>query len=187
LLLDEIEKAHPDVFNILLQVMEDAVLTNSEGKSVSFRNVILIMTSNIGVSKTEQHGIGFIQSEIVSIDEAAVKQAFSPEFRNRLDAIVAFDALDRVAIARVVQKFIGGLQETVAERGIDIEITDAAKKWLAEKGYDAVYGARPLGRLIAEKIKQPLSRLMLFGPLKQGGIAKIAVESGDLVVQTKVK
>ncbi len=185
LLLDEIEKAHPDVFNILLQVMEDGILTNSEGRSVSFRNVILIMTSNIGVAKTEQNAIGFVPSEVVSVDEDAVKRTFSPEFRNRLDAIIVFEALDRVNIGKIVGKFINKLQELVQDRGVTIEITDAAKKWLAEKGYDPVYGARPLSRLITDKIKQPLSRLMLFGSLRQGGIARIFVENGVLTVAEK--
>ena len=184
LLLDEIEKAHPDVFNVLLQVMDDAILTSSSGKPINFRNVILIMTSNAGVSRTEQHGLGFLKQELVAIDEAEIKRMFSPEFRNRLDAIVEFSSLDRTIMIRIVLKFIAELQNMVKERDIDIEMTDAAKKWLAEKGYDAVYGARPLSRLITEKIKQPLSREMLFGNLKNGGILKVFIDNGNLAVQS---
>lgn len=187
LLLDEIEKAHEDVFNILLQVMDDAKLTNSSGKPVGFRNVILIMTSNAGVSKTEQNGMGFIKQEIVSIDESEIKRKFPPEFRNRLDATVEFNSLDKSSVSKIVHKFMAELQAMVSEREIRIEITDSAKKWLAEHGYDAVYGARPLARLITEKIKQPLSRLMLFGGLKNGGILKVCVENGFLTIQHSKK
>ena len=124
-----------------------------------------------------------MKSEITEIDDSVVKQTFSPEFRNRLDAIVMFGALDRGSITKVVNKFIDQMRDMVRERGIIIEITDAAKKWLVEHGYDPVYGARPLGRLITEKIKQPLSRMMLFGALKQGGTAKVAVDDGNLIVR----
>lgn len=181
LLLDEIEKAHPDVYDILLQVMEDAVMTNSEGKTVSFRNVILIMTSNVGTSKMERNGMGFLQVPI-EIDENLLKATFSAEFRNRLDAIVEFGALDKPSMGRIVQKFIAQIQDSVRDRDIIIEMTDAAKKWLTDKGFDAIHGARPLKRVIAETIKQPLSRLILFGALRYGGVARISVEDHDLVV-----
>ena len=182
LLLDEIEKAHPDLFNLLLQVMDDAHLTSAGGKTVSFRSVIVIMTSNAGVAKTEHSAVGFIQNDEPAIDEAAIKQYFSPEFRNRLDAIASFRALDKANIARVVDKFLVELREMVTGRGIILNISDAAKKWLVSHGYDAVYGARPLGRLITEQIKCPLSRLILFGDLKDGGTVDIHIRSGMLSV-----
>ena len=182
LLLDEIEKAHPDIFNILLQVMDDAKLTNSAGKTVSFRSVILIMTSNLGVAQTERHALGFVASEQVEIDEAAIKTAFSPEFRNRLDAVVPFSGLDRISIGKIVSKFIDQLRTMVEDRAISIEIDEPATKWLVEHGYDPVYGARPLARLISEWIKQPLSRMILFGGLSTGGAAHITVDAGQLVV-----
>jgi ATP-dependent Clp protease ATP-binding subunit ClpA len=181
LLLDEIEKAHADIMNLLLQVMDDASLTNSAGKTVNFRNVILIMTSNIGVAATEQHGIGFLP-EVGTIDEKAVQQAFSPEFRNRLDAVVTFAGLDHSSIQCVVQKFIGELRSMLITRNVDIEVTSDAENWLVRYGHDAVYGARPLERLIHRKIKQPLSRLLLFGALRDGGTARCIVEDNDLVV-----
>ena len=182
LLLDEVEKAHPDIFNLLLQVMDDATLTNSAGKPVNFRNVILIMTSNVGVAHTEQHGIGFCPTDVAGIDEKEIQRLFAPEFRNRLDAVVMFNALERADIERVVEKFIGELQAMLADRAITIAITDAAKHWLAEHGYDSVYGARPLARLMEEKIKRPTSRLLLFGPLKSGGTVEIAIQHNDISV-----
>jgi hypothetical protein len=183
LLLDEIEKAHPDVTNILLQVMEDAVLTNAEGKTVNLRNVILIMTSNIGVAKMERNGIGFIQSPLAEVDENMIKEAFSPEFRNRLDGIITFGTLDKRSIGEVVLRFIDEIRDATRDRGVTIELTDAAKDWLIEHGYDEMYGARPLRRLITEKIKMPLSRLILFSSMKQGGIVNICVEDYDLIVK----
>lgn len=182
LLLDEVEKAHIDITNVLLQVMDDAKLTNSAGKSVSFRSVILIMTCNLGVSQTEQQAIGFVSTDTPGIDETAIKHAFSPEFRNRLDAVIIFNVLDRMSVAKVVDKFMRQLQAMIAERNITLDLTDGGKQWLINHGYDSVYGARPLGRLINEKIKQPLSRMILFGELKQGGIAVIAESEGELVV-----
>ena len=182
LLLDEIEKAHQDIFNVLLQVMDDAKLTNSAGKSVDFCNVYLIMTSNVGVAETEQHGIGFNPHEVARIDEREIQRLFTPEFRNRLDAVVMFNALERSDIERVVQKFISELRGLLADRRVAIEITDAAKKWLAEHGYDPIYGARPLTRLIDKKVKQPISHLLLFGPLKHGGAVKISIKDNEICV-----
>lgn len=187
LLLDEIEKAHPDIFNVLLQVMDDATLSNSAGKSVNFCNILLIMTSNIGVSSTEQSSIGFCSSEVASIDETAIQRTFAPEFRNRLDAVVSFVPLSRLSIERVVQKFIGQLRVMLDARNVTIELTDAAKKWLAEHGYDPVYGARPLGRLIDQKIKKPLSHLLLFGALKHGGVAKICIKDNNILVSPNLE
>jgi ATP-dependent Clp protease ATP-binding subunit ClpA len=181
LLLDEVEKAHPDLLNILLQVMDDGKLTNSAGKSVSFRSVIIIMTSNLGVAATEQT-IGFIPSDCPEIDMRAVRDAFSPEFRNRLDAIVSFKSLDRQSIEQVVEKFIRELGDMLVERHITIELKAPAKQWLCEHGYDPVYGARPMARLISEHIKRPLSRMILFGELKYGGTAILDVVEDALTV-----
>jgi ATP-dependent Clp protease ATP-binding subunit ClpA len=181
LLLDEVEKAHPDLLNILLQVMDDGKLTNSAGKSVSFRSVIIIMTSNLGVAATEQT-IGFIPNDCPEIDMRAVRDAFSPEFRNRLDAIVSFKSLDRQSIEQVVEKFIRELGDMLVERHITIELKAPAKQWLCEHGYDPVYGARPMARLISEHIKRPLSRMILFGELKHGGTAILDVVEDALTV-----
>jgi ATP-dependent Clp protease ATP-binding subunit ClpA len=181
LLLDEVEKAHPDLLNILLQVMDDGKLTNSAGKSVSFRSVIIIMTSNLGVAATEQT-IGFIPSDCPEIDMRAVRDAFSPEFRNRLDAIVSFKSLDRQSIEQVVEKLIRELGDMLVERHITIELKAPAKQWLCEHGYDPVYGARPMARLISEHIKRPLSRMILFGELKYGGTAILDVVEDALTV-----
>jgi ATP-dependent Clp protease ATP-binding subunit ClpA len=181
LMLDEVEKAHPDLLNILLQVMEDGKLTNSAGKSVSFHSVILIMTSNLGVASTEQ-SVGFMPFDTPEIDMRAVRNAFSPEFRNRLDAIVNFKPLDTLSIGRVVDKFIDELQEMVVDRHIIINLHASAQHWLTTHGYDPVYGARPLARLIREKIKRALSRLILFGELKHGGTATVEVVGNELLV-----
>ena len=187
LLLDEIEKAHEDIFNVLLQVMDDAKLTNSAGKSVDFRNVFLIMTSNVGVAETEQHGIGFQPHAVAQIDEREIQRLFTPEFRNRLDAVVMFSALTRADIERVVEKFITELRGMLLDRRVVVEITDAASKWLAEHGHDAIYGARPLSRLIDHKIKQPLSHRLLFGPLKHGGVVKISVQNNDIAISESLE
>ena len=181
LLLDEIEKAHPDIFNVLLQVMEDATLTNSAGKSVNFRNVFLIMTSNVGVAATEQQGIGFLPAP-ASIDAREIEHTFSPEFRNRLDAVVMFAMLDQPNIESIVWKFIGRLRAMLANRAVSLDITDAAVKWLVSHGHDHVHGARPLARLIDKTIKRPLSHLLLFGPLQHGGHAKVAIRDNDIEV-----
>jgi ATP-dependent Clp protease ATP-binding subunit ClpA len=181
LMLDEVEKAHPELLNILLQVMDDGKLTNSAGKSVSFRGVILIMTSNLGVASTEK-SIGFIASETAEIDMKAVRDMFSPEFRNRLDAIVTFRSLDRFSVNQIVDKFFTELRAMAAERDVDIDLRPLAKQWLSEHGYDVIYGARPLARLISERVKRPLSRLILFGDLKHGGTACVDVDDGELTV-----
>ncbi|WP_370178093.1 ATP-dependent Clp protease ATP-binding subunit ClpA, partial [Alteriqipengyuania sp.] len=169
LLLDEIEKAHPDLFNILLQVMDNGRLTDHHGKTVDFRNVVLIMTTNAGAADMARAGIGFGDVSREDASEEAVKQMFTPEFRNRLDAIVPFGYLGKDTIARVVDKFIIQLELQLAEQNVDIQFDDAAKKWLGDKGYDRLYGARPMGRLIQEKIKQPLAEELLFGKLADGG------------------
>ena len=176
LLLDEIEKAHPDIFNILLQVMDHGKLTDHNGKTVDFRNVILIMTSNAGASDLAKAPFGFNRSERVGDDEEEINRLFSPEFRNRLDAIIPFASLSTDTIAKVVDKFIFELEAQLADRAVSIDLTDEAKEWLAEKGYDPKFGARPLARVIQEHIKKPLAEELLFGKLEKGGTVEVYVK-----------
>jgi len=176
LLLDEIEKAHPDIFNILLQVMDHGKLTDHNGKSVDFRNVILIMTSNAGAADLAKAPIGFNREERVGEDEDAINTLFSPEFRNRLDAVIPFAALAPETISKVVDKFIFELEAQLADRSVTIELSEEAKEWLAKKGYDPKYGARPLARVIQEHIKTPLAEEVLFGKLEKGGTVEVHVK-----------
>jgi ATP-dependent Clp protease ATP-binding subunit ClpA len=180
LLLDEIEKAHPDLFNILLQVMDNGRLTDQHGKSVDFRNVILIMTTNAGASDMARETVGFGNLTREGEDEQAVQKMFTPEFRNRLDAIVPFGYLPTEVVARVVDKFILQLELQLADRNVHIQLDDASRAWLTEKGYDKLYGARPMGRLIQEKIKQPLAEELLFGKLVHGGEVTVKLKDGAL-------
>ncbi len=180
LLLDEIEKAHPDLFNILLQVMDNGRLTDHHGKTVDFRNVILIMTTNAGASDMARETVGFGNLTREGEDGEAVKKMFTPEFRNRLDAVVAFGYLPPEVVARVVEKFILELELQLADRDVHITLDDAAKAWLTERGYDKMYGARPMGRLIQEKIKQPLAEELLFGKLVHGGEVSVHMKDGVL-------
>ncbi len=179
LLLDEIEKAHPDIFNILLQVMDHGALTDANGKKVDFRNVILIMTTNAGAADAAKHGIGFGAGRKDHENEEAIKRLFSPEFRNRLDASIHFNGLPPEVVRNVVQKFIIQLEAQLSERNVQIEITDRAADWIATKGYDESFGARPLARLIQEKVKKPMADELLFGKLKHGGIVKIDLDPQD--------
>lgn len=184
LLLDEIEKAHPDLFNILLQVMDNGRLTDHHGKTVDFRNVILIMTTNAGAKDMAKEGIGFGNN--ISKEDAgdeAVKKMFAPEFRNRLDAIVPFGYLPTEVVARVVDKFILQLELQLADQNVHIKLDDDARKWLSEKGYDKLYGARPMARLIQEKIKQPLAEELLFGKLVNGGEVSVHMKDGKPVFE----
>ncbi|MEP3225998.1 MAG: ATP-dependent Clp protease ATP-binding subunit ClpA [Parasphingorhabdus sp.] len=180
LLLDEIEKAHPDLFNILLQVMDNGKLTDHHGKTVDFRNVILIMTTNAGASDMAKEGIGFGNISKEDASDEAVKKMFTPEFRNRLDAIVPFSYLPPEVVARVVEKFILELELQLADQNVHITLDDDASKWLTERGYDKLYGARPMGRLIQEKIKQPLAEELLFGKLVNGGEVKVHLKDNEL-------
>jgi ATP-dependent Clp protease ATP-binding subunit ClpA len=175
LLLDEIEKAHPDLYNILLQVMDHGKLTDHNGKAIDFRNVVLIMTTNAGASDMAKPAMGFNRAKREGEDTEAVTRLFTPEFRNRLDAIVPFSGLSPEVIGKVVEKFIYQLEAQLADRGVSIELTDEATRWLAEKGYDEKFGARPLGRVIQEHIKKPLAEELLFGKLEHGGTVKVLV------------
>ncbi|MGD9667901.1 MAG: ATP-dependent Clp protease ATP-binding subunit ClpA [Hyphomicrobiaceae bacterium] len=176
LLLDEIEKAHPDLFNILLQVMDHGKLTDHNGKSVDFRNVVLIMTTNAGASDMARPPMGFNRSKREGEDTEAVNRLFTPEFRNRLDAVIPFAGLAPDVIAKVVEKFIFQLEAQLADRSVTIELTEDAQKWIAEKGYDEKFGARPLARVIQEYIKRPLAEELLFGQLENGGTVRVLVE-----------
>ena len=175
LLLDEIEKAHPDLFNILLQVMDHGKLTDHNGKSIDFRNVILIMTTNAGASEAQKAAIGFGSSKRTGDDEEAINRLFAPEFRNRLDAIVPFGTLPTPVVHKVVQKFIMQLEAQLSERGVTFDLSEDAIGWIAKRGFDERMGARPLSRVIQEYIKKPLADEVLFGRLKSGGTVKVTV------------
>jgi len=183
LLLDEIEKAHPDVFNILLQVMDHGKLTDHNGRAVDFRNVILIMTSNAGAAEQAKEAIGFGRERRTGEDTAAIERMFTPEFRNRLDAVISFGRLPKETIMQVVEKFVLQLEAQLMDRNVHIELSPAAAAWLADKGYDEKMGARPLGRVIQEYIKKPLAEELLFGKLTKGGLVKVGVKGDDLDLQ----
>ncbi len=184
LVLDEIEKAHPDLFNILLQVMDHATLTDNNGKKADFRNVILIMTTNAGAREVSAEGIGFSRgSSSGSKGKGAIERTFSPEFRNRLDGWIAFDSLGTDAVERVVDKFIKEVRDQIEEKKVSIELREAARQWLATHGYDKLFGARPMGRLIQAKIKEPLAEEILFGQLQSGGRLVIDVKDGELSLE----
>lgn len=180
ILLDEIEKAHPDVYNILLQVMDYGRLTDNNGKMINFRNTIIIMTSNAGAADVARAPIGFTKVDRAGEDKEAVIRAFTPEFRNRLDAIVPFAHLTPEVVANVVNKFIFRLESQLADRNVTIVLDNNARNWLVERGYEKANGARPMARLIAEKIKKPLADEVLFGKLSKGGTVKVSVENGEL-------
>lgn len=178
-LLDEIEKAHPDIYNILLQVMDHGSLTDHNGKKIDFRNVILIMTTNAGASEMAKSAIGFGSSKRSGEDEEALNRLFTPEFRNRLDAIIPFSPLPTAVIHKVVQKFVMQLETQLSERNVTFDLHDDAVAWLAEKGYDEKMGARPLGRVIQEHIKKPLANEILFGKLKKGGVVSVSLDKKE--------
>ena len=180
MLLDEIEKAHPDLFNVLLQIMDHGKLTDHNGKQVDFRNVILIMTTNAGASDLAKPAIGFGRTIREGDDREAIERMFTPEFRNRLDATIGFASLPPEVVRRVVDKFVMQLEEQLADRGVTIELDDEARAWLAEKGYDPQMGARPLARQIQEHLKKPLSDELLFGALARGGSVLVSLKDGRL-------
>ena len=180
LLLDEMEKAHPDVYNILLQVMDHGKLTDHNGRTVDFRNVVLIMTSNAGAAELAKSAIGFGRDRRDGEDTAAIERTFTPEFRNRLDAVISFAPLGKDVILQVVEKFVLQLEAQLMDRNVHIELTPKAAEWLADKGYDDKMGARPLGRVIQEHIKKPLAEELLFGKLAKGGLVKVGIKEGNI-------
>ncbi|MGF1696145.1 ATP-dependent Clp protease ATP-binding subunit ClpA [Vibrio lamellibrachiae] len=182
-LLDEIEKAHPDIFNLLLQVMDNGTLTDNNGRKADFRNVILVMTTNAGVQETERKSIGLIQQDNAPDAMAVIKKVFTPEFRNRLDNIIWFNSLDETVIHQVVDKFVVELQAQLDARGVSLEVSEDARHWLAAKGYDKSMGARPMGRVIQEQLKKPLANELLFGSLVDGGTVKVDLKKDKIVFQ----
>jgi len=175
LLLDEIEKAHVDLYNVLLQVMDHATLTDNQGRKADFRNVVLIMTTNAGARELGRGTVGFVEGTSADLASSALNNIFSPEFRNRLDAVVWFDRLAQQAVLRVVDKFVMELEEQLSERDITFDLTEAARNWLGERGYDTRYGARAMGRVLHEHLKEPLADEILFGRLQKGGRVKVDV------------
>jgi ATP-dependent Clp protease ATP-binding subunit ClpA len=182
LLLDEIEKAHPDVFNLLLQVMDHGILTDNNGRKADFRNVILVMTSNAGAQEISRASIGFTEQDHSSDAMEVIRRTFSPELRNRLDAIIQFKSLNEPSIARVVDKFVLELELLLQDKNVTLEVSEIARAWLAEHGYDGKMGARPMARLIQEKIKRPLADELLFGTLANGGHVAVDVAEGELLL-----
>ncbi|TCN83644.1 ATP-dependent Clp protease ATP-binding subunit ClpA [Shewanella fodinae] len=182
-LLDEIEKAHPDIYNLLLQVMDHGTLTDNNGRKADFRHVTLVMTTNAGVQETVRKSIGFKQQDHSSVAMSEINRIFSPEFRNRLDAIIWFNSLDMTIIAKVVDKFLVELQAQLDQKGVTLEVSDEARTLLAEKGYDKSMGARPMARVVKDLLKRPLADEILFGKLEAGGIARVDVKDGELDIQ----
>lgn len=187
LLLDEIEKAHPDVFNLLLQVMDNGSLTDSTGRNIDFRNVILVMTSNAGAENINRSSMGFTRQDHSLDTMKAVEKVFTPEFRNRLDGVIQFKPLDEKVIINIVDKFLIRLEDQLLEKKVTLIVDDKAKRWLAKTGYDVLMGARPMERLIQEHLKKPLADELLFGKLKQGGTVRITEESEKLVLSFEDK
>ena len=187
LLLDEMEKAHPDVFNLMLQVMDHGTLTDTNGRHIDFRNVIIIMTTNAGAERISRPSVGFTQQDHSSDAMEAIKKIFSPEFRNRLDAIIEFNALDQKTILNVVDKFLVELQAQLDEKKVVIEVDETARLWLGEHGHDKVMGARPMARLIQEKIKKELAEELLFGKLLHGGHVTVSEANGELTIEIEEK
>ena len=181
LLLDEIEKAHPDIFNILLQVMDHGTLTDNNGRKADFRNVIIIMTTNAGAESLQKRTIGFTEKKEAGDEMADIKRMFTPEFRNRLDAIISFRALDEEIILRVVDKFLMQLEEQLHEKKVDAIFTDNLRKFLGRKGFDPLMGARPMSRLIQDMIRKALADELLFGKLVSGGKVTVDLDEKDQI------
>ena len=186
LLLDEVEKAHPDIFNILLQVMDHGKLTDHNGRKTDFSNAILVMTTNAGATEMARAPLGFARGRREGDDKEAIERTFSPEFRNRLDATIAFSPLSPEHIALVVQKFIYELEAQLADRHVMIELSTEANKWIAERGYDEKMGARPLARVIQQEVKKPLADEILFGKLKKGGVVQVSVDRSGKKLKFKI-
>ena len=181
MLFDEIEKAHPDVFNLLLQVMDHGTLTDTNGRKTDFRNVIIVMTTNAGADQMSRASIGFTQQDHSTDGLEAIKRTFTPEFRNRLDSIIQFQSLDSTTITHVVDKFLFELEAQLEEKKVSMVVDASARAWLAEHGYDEKMGARPMARVIQERIKKPLAEELLFGRLADGGVVKISAADDGLV------
>ncbi|HEY6329192.1 MAG TPA: AAA family ATPase, partial [Blastocatellia bacterium] len=184
LVLDEIEKAHPDLFNILLQIMDHATLTDNNGKKADFRNVVLIMTTNAGAREISGDSIGFQKGGGGSKGKGVIERTFSPEFRNRLDGWIAFESLSLATVEKVVDKFIAELGAQLVDKQVTIELTEPARAWLAKNGFDHLFGARPMARLIQSKIKEPLAEELLFGNLQNGGTVQVDEQEGELKLVT---
>ncbi|MEZ5441035.1 MAG: ATP-dependent Clp protease ATP-binding subunit ClpA [Lysobacterales bacterium] len=187
LLLDEIEKAHPDVFNLLLQVMDRGVLTDTNGREANFRNVALVLTTNAGAAQASRRSMGFVEQDHSTDAMEAIRRQFSPEFRNRLDAIIQFQPLDNATVLRVVDKFLIELETQLADKQVTLVVDDAARAWLGERGFDPAMGARPMSRIIQEHIKRRLADELLFGALESGGKVTVTVTDGELVVQAEAQ
>jgi ATP-dependent Clp protease ATP-binding subunit ClpA len=191
ILLDEIEKAHGDIWNILLQVMDHGTLTDNNGRKADFRNSIIILTSNVGSRELEKRSLGLVPPDAKETKgtaaQKAVEQTFSPEFRNRLDATVYFNPLDIMTVGQVVGKQIVELESQLLAKGVDVHLEPDAREWLARKGYDKQMGARPLARLIQDKIKKPLAEEILFGKLENGGDVTIIIKNDDIAFEIKSK
>jgi ATP-dependent Clp protease ATP-binding subunit ClpA len=187
LLLDEMEKAHPDVFNIMLQVMDHGTLTDANGRKADFRNVIVVMTTNAGADRISRASMGFTMQDHTGDAIEEIKRMFNPEFRNRLDAVIQFDALDPETISYVVDKFLVELETQLDGKKVSIDVDADARLWLAEHGYDLIMGARPMSRLIQEKIKKPLAEELLFGQLASGGNVVVTVKDDDIAVELETE
>jgi ATP-dependent Clp protease ATP-binding subunit ClpA len=185
LLLDEIEKAHPDLFNILLQIMDHGVLTDTNGREANFRNVILVMTTNAGARQAARRSIGFLEQSHATDAMEVIRRTFTPEFRNRLDAVVQFKPLDFEHILRVVDKFLIELETQLLEKRVSLNVAPEARRWLAEHGFDQQMGARPMARLIQDKIKRAIADELLFGKLAEGGKVSLGVRDGELSVDAE--
>jgi ATP-dependent Clp protease ATP-binding subunit ClpA len=186
-LLDEIEKAHPDVFNLLLQVMDHGTLTDNNGRKADFRNVILVMTTNAGAEESSRRSMGFAEQSHATDQLEVIRRMFTPEFRNRLDAVIAFAPLGKSEIARVVDKFILQLEEQLAAKGVVLEVDEEAREWIGAKGYDVKMGARPMSRVIQENLKRPLAEELLFGKLAHGGRVHVGLKDDKLEFELEAR
>jgi ATP-dependent Clp protease ATP-binding subunit ClpA len=182
LLLDEIEKAHPDIYNLLLQVMDHGTLTDANGREIDFRNVILVMTSNVGAQSVQRASIGFSEQDHSLDYEGELKKSFTPEFRNRLSEIIYFNSLNEETIVYVVNKFLFELEDALEAQNVSLIISDATRKWFAKNGYDAKMGARPMTRLIEKEIRKPLADELLFGKLVNGGTVKVGIKKDKITL-----